>query len=131
MKRMHFRPRFCTVILGTTWVNEMNFVMTHAPGAGSIARPVDQQPSTWIVYLTKYINDSNSCPNITIVTRLLIIVTHPYDYVPQLSEMSSFHRMDSQQRLGIHCVMTRQHTQDRKTGENKQKKPLQMKRVVF
>ena len=26
---------------GTTWVNEMNFVMDHAPGAGSIARPVD------------------------------------------------------------------------------------------
>ena len=27
---------------GTTWVNGMNFVMKHAPGAGLIARPVDQ-----------------------------------------------------------------------------------------
>ena len=26
---------------GTTWVNEMDFVKNHAPGAGSIARPVD------------------------------------------------------------------------------------------
>ena len=24
----------------TTWANEMNFVMTHAPGAGEIARPL-------------------------------------------------------------------------------------------
>ena len=31
--------------LGTIWANEMNFVMNHAPGAGSIARPVDQQSS--------------------------------------------------------------------------------------
>ena len=30
---------------GTTWDDEMNFVMNHAPGAGSIARPVDQQSS--------------------------------------------------------------------------------------
>ena len=28
-----------------TWVNEMNIAMNHAPGAGSIARPVDQQSS--------------------------------------------------------------------------------------
>ena len=28
---------------GTTWANEMNFVMERAPGAGSIARPVDPQ----------------------------------------------------------------------------------------
>ena len=26
---------------GTTWANEMNFVMNPAPGVGSIARPVD------------------------------------------------------------------------------------------
>ena len=31
--------------LGTTWANEMNFVMNHAPGAGLLARPVDQQSS--------------------------------------------------------------------------------------
>ena len=29
----------------TTWVNEMTFVMNHAPGTGSIARPVGQQSS--------------------------------------------------------------------------------------
>ena len=29
----------------TNWANEMNIVMNHAPGAGSIARPVDQQSS--------------------------------------------------------------------------------------
>ena len=28
------RPPFCTVRQGTTWANEMNFVMNHAPGAG-------------------------------------------------------------------------------------------------
>ena len=26
---------------GTTWTNEMKFVMNHAPGVGSIVRPVD------------------------------------------------------------------------------------------
>ena len=26
---------------GTNWANEMNFVMNHAAGEGSIARPVD------------------------------------------------------------------------------------------
>ena len=30
---------------GTTWANEMNFGMNHAPGAGLIARPVDLQSS--------------------------------------------------------------------------------------
>ena len=30
---------------GTTWTNEMNFVMNYVPGAGSIARLVDQQSS--------------------------------------------------------------------------------------
>ena len=30
---------------GTTWVNEMHFVTNHAPGAGSIAGPVDQLSS--------------------------------------------------------------------------------------
>ena len=30
---------------GTTWANEMHCGMNHAPGAGSIARPVDLQPS--------------------------------------------------------------------------------------
>ena len=29
----------------TTWANEMNFGMKHAPGAGLIARPVDLQSS--------------------------------------------------------------------------------------
>ena len=33
--------------LGTTWDNEMNFVMNNAPGAGSIAPPVDQQSSQY------------------------------------------------------------------------------------
>ena len=31
---------------GTTWASELNFVMNHTPGAGSIAGPVDQQSST-------------------------------------------------------------------------------------
>ena len=26
----------------TTWANKMNFVMNHAPGAGSLAQPVGQ-----------------------------------------------------------------------------------------
>ena len=30
---------------GTTWADEMNFVLNHAPGAGSLARPVHQQSS--------------------------------------------------------------------------------------
>ena len=43
-----FMPRFCTARLywaGTTWANEMNFVMNHASGAGLITRPVGQQSS--------------------------------------------------------------------------------------
>ena len=47
-----FRPRFCTCNIGpgTTWANEMNFVMKHAPGAGSIAQPVDKQSSELPLY---------------------------------------------------------------------------------
>ena len=32
---------------GTTWASEMNFVMHHAPDAGSIARPVYWAGTTW------------------------------------------------------------------------------------
>ena len=32
--------------LGTTWANEMNIGVNHAPHAGSIARPVDLQSNT-------------------------------------------------------------------------------------
>ena len=41
---------------GTTWANEMNFVMKHAPSAGLIGGPVDQQSSMlrlcygWLLY---------------------------------------------------------------------------------
>ena len=50
MKELHLRPQFCTERLqytgpGTTRVNEMNFGMKHAPGAGLIAQPDDPQPS--------------------------------------------------------------------------------------
>ena len=31
------------MLKGTTWANEMNFVMNYTPNAGSIARPVDHQ----------------------------------------------------------------------------------------
>ena len=31
---------------GTTWAIEMNFVMNHAPDAGSITRHVDKQSNT-------------------------------------------------------------------------------------
>ena len=34
----------------TTWANDINSVMNHAPGAGSIARPVDQRSSTLPLY---------------------------------------------------------------------------------
>ena len=30
---------------GYTWANEMNFVINHVPGAGSLSRIVDQQSS--------------------------------------------------------------------------------------
>ena len=35
---------------GTTWANGMNFVMNHAPGAGTITRPIDQQSSMLPLY---------------------------------------------------------------------------------
>ena len=35
---------------GTTWANEMSFIMDHVPVAGSIARPVDQQSSALPLY---------------------------------------------------------------------------------
>ena len=43
MMKLNEWPRFCTckAILGQEQPIEMNFVMNHAPGAESIARPVD------------------------------------------------------------------------------------------
>ena len=35
---------------GTTGADEMNFVMNHIPGAGSIARPDDHQSSSLPLY---------------------------------------------------------------------------------
>ena len=35
---------------GVTQVNEVNLIMKHVPGAGSIARPVDQQSSALPLY---------------------------------------------------------------------------------
>ena len=35
---------------GTTWANEMNIVVNHAPGAGSIAQPVNYQSSMLPLY---------------------------------------------------------------------------------
>ena len=40
-----FKPQICTVRPGTTWANEVTFVMNHASGTGSIAQPVDPQSS--------------------------------------------------------------------------------------
>ena len=39
---------------GTTWANEMNFSMKHAPSAGSIDRPVDLQSNAVLL--------CNGCP---------------------------------------------------------------------
>ena len=39
-----FRTCKAILVLWQTWANEMNFVMNHAPGAGSIARRVDALP---------------------------------------------------------------------------------------
>ena len=36
--------------VGATGANEMNFVIKHAPGAGSIARPVGQQYNALQLY---------------------------------------------------------------------------------
>ena len=52
--------------LGITWANEMNFVMDHTPGAGSIATPVDQQSST---LLLNYVHLSQLDNNILIIPR--------------------------------------------------------------
>ena len=38
--------KICTVRPQTTWANEINFVMNHAPGSGLIALPVDPQSRT-------------------------------------------------------------------------------------
>ena len=35
---------------GTTWANEMNFIMNHVLGAGMIAQPVFQQSSGLTLY---------------------------------------------------------------------------------
>ena len=45
---------------GTTWTNEMNFVMNHDLGAGSIVLPVDQQSSALPL--------SYGCPGLTFKT---------------------------------------------------------------
>ena len=36
--------------LGISWANEMNFVINHAPGAGSLAQPVGPQSSALPLY---------------------------------------------------------------------------------
>ena len=41
--------------MGTTWADKMDFVMNHAPGAGSIARSVGLQTSTLDQLLLTYI----------------------------------------------------------------------------
>ena len=52
---------------GSTWANEMNFVINHVPCAGLIALPVDQQPTLPLCYgcpngLTIYfINEYSDC----------------------------------------------------------------------
>ena len=38
---------------GTTWANEINFVLDHAPGAGLITQLVDQQSSALPLYLVQ------------------------------------------------------------------------------
>ena len=38
----HHSALLCNTGPGISWANEMSFVMSHTPGAGSIARPVDQ-----------------------------------------------------------------------------------------
>ena len=49
-----FRPWFCIIYgyagPGTTWANEMNFLMNHDCSAGSIAWLVDQQSNTIPLY---------------------------------------------------------------------------------
>ena len=62
----------CWISEITTWANEMNFVMNHAPGAGSIARPVGQQssalplyhgcppPDTQVLTYNRYLDSLNS-----------------------------------------------------------------------
>ena len=42
---------------GTTQAKEMNFVMNHAPGAGSIAQPVDRQSSALPLYHGRPLSD--------------------------------------------------------------------------
>ena len=39
---LHYKG-YTTTWLGTTWVNEMDFVVNHASGAGLIAQPIDLQ----------------------------------------------------------------------------------------
>ena len=55
-----FRPRFFTVLgWGTTWANEMKFLMNHAPCAGLITQPIDLQSSTLattMLRLPPYVN---------------------------------------------------------------------------
>ena len=42
------------------WANEMNIAMNHAPGAGSIARPVDQQSSALPLYVPQLIENKTT-----------------------------------------------------------------------
>ena len=56
---------------GSTWADEMNFAMNHAPGVGSIARPVDQQSSTLPLYYGRPL-----LPTLTSTNNNRMVVVH-------------------------------------------------------
>ena len=75
-----FRQRFCTVRLywaGDNWDKEMNIIMNHAPGAGSITGLFDQQSNELYHCTTDapyYTLDKSIPISIDIMTTFLVLI---------------------------------------------------------
>ena len=68
---------------GTTWADEMNFVMYHAPGVVSISRPVDQETSALplqtpyyilIIYISMYVYNYIYVTSTVYISSLILFI---------------------------------------------------------
>ena len=74
----------------TTWANEMNFGMNHAPGAGSIYRPIDQySPVLYHCTMT----------DLSSQLQLLLISSSVIEFIYELYNSCQFNLFEHQTNL--------------------------------
>ena len=80
-------PRFCTckaILDRRTWASETNFVMNHTPGAGWIAKPVDQQ--------SRLLPMGYDCPLQSMYDIYMITCSNKYKTIQQKSSIIARYR---------------------------------------